>query len=112
MLLERLRPVEAKLRYRLQKLLQLAGAPAAAADAAPDDLRHRPNLGALGGEEDEDEDDEGGGGGGGGGVYVPPKLAAVPYEAERGEGKRARQAEREARRASSSRLVRDARLGR
>jgi hypothetical protein len=123
-LIERLRPLEAKQSYRLSKLLELA----ASADAegggglstAHADLAEKPNPNALlakggaaraagggggGGSDDENDDDEEGGGG----LYRPPKLAAVPYDDESGSSKRARQRERQLARASSSRLVRELR---
>ncbi|EOD14890.1 hypothetical protein EMIHUDRAFT_197520 [Emiliania huxleyi CCMP1516] len=82
------------MRYRVQKLLQTAadGATAAPTDADADELRHKPNPQAL--LADGDLDDDAAGAGGGGGVYKPPRLAAVPYEEERGAGRRERQRER------------------
>ena len=96
--LDKMRPLDAKLKYQVDRLLQLAAAPASQGGAgqANDPLSFRPNPDALVGkssrgrdleaDEDEDEDDEeeeeedGGKGGGGQGVYRPPRLAAVPYE--------------------------------
>ena len=117
-MIERLRPLEQKLKYRLQKLLQLAQQ----GDELPDEmneLQQRPNPAALlaadGGFAAADGEDGGGSSGasgdegGGSKLYRPPKLAAVPYEEGRGEGRRKRDQERAVQRASSTRLVRELR---
>ena len=117
-MIERLRPLEQKLKYRLQKLLQLAQQ----GDELPDEmneLQQRPNPAALlaadGGFAAADGEDGGGSDGasgdegGGSKLYRPPKLAAVPYEEGRGEGRRKRDQERAVQRASSTRLVRELR---
>ena len=120
LLLERMRPLETKLHYRLTKLLQLAAAADAPGDArgltdAQQDLSERPNPEALlakgggaraaaakGDEDDEDAEPDDG-------LYRPPKLAAVHYDDEPGGAKRRRQQERAVERASASRMVRELR---
>ena len=97
LLIERLRPLDQKLKYRLQKLLQLAsGADASSLSENQRELQLRPNPDAMllrdGDAADLDADGEEGGGGGG--AYRPPKLAAVPYEEEKGTAKRERQRQR------------------
>ena len=120
-LLERLRPLEAKQSYRLSKMLQLAAASGEGGEGAASrlgDLAERPNPHALlakkgggaraqaDGSDDDEEEDEAEGGDG---LYRPPKLAAVPYDDEPGGAKRERQKQRALARASSSRLVRELR---
>jgi U3 small nucleolar RNA-associated protein 3 len=120
-LLERIRPLEAKSSYRLQKLLQLASASEAEGglSATQKDLAERPNPDALlnksggaravaGAADDDDEGDEDGVVDGDG-LYRPPKMAAVPYDEESGSSKRERQRERALARAASSRMVRELR---
>nr|XP_041568852.1 neuroguidin isoform X3 [Taeniopygia guttata] len=79
--LEKLRPLEQRLRHLLEKLLRAA---AAGGRGAEDPLSFRPapfNMAAQ--EDEEEEDDEGRGGGakapglGGGRRYVPPRLVPV-----------------------------------
>ncbi|XP_072777467.1 neuroguidin isoform X1 [Taeniopygia guttata] len=94
--LEKLRPLEQRLRHLLEKLLRAA---AAGGRGAEDPLSFRPapsNMAA----QDEDDDDEGRGGGakapglGGGRRYVPPRLVPVacdpPEEPEQRSRLRAR----------------------
>jgi len=100
-LIERLRPLEQKLRYRVQRLLQLATSGDVA--GASDDLRHRPNLDALDGEDDGGDDDDDDAPAASGGLYKPPKMAATPYD-DGGSSRRELQKERQLRRAASSRL--------
>ena len=116
-LLERIRPLEAKSAYRLQKLLQLAAAAEGdgGLSGAQKDLAERPNPEALltkgggaraagGGDDDDDQEAEEGDG-----LYRPPKMAAVPYDEEGGSSKKERQRERALARAASSRMVRELR---
>ncbi|XP_071276329.1 neuroguidin isoform X2 [Agelaius tricolor] len=82
--LEKLRPLEQRLKYHLEKLLRAA---ASGGRGAEDPLSFRPapsNMAAQDeDDEDEDADDEGQGGGakapglGGGRRYVPPRLVPV-----------------------------------
>ena len=119
-LLERIRPLEAKVSYRLTKLLQLAANSEGDGklSTSQQDLAERPNPDALlnkgggarsaaadDGEIDEDPD----AGEEGDGLYRPPKMAAVPYEDEGGGSKKERQRERALARAASSRMVRELR---
>lgn len=88
--LEKMRPLDAKLKYQLDRLLQLAAAAPVEADEAnghTDPLSFRPNPDALVGKtggggylEEEEEGEEEGRNGSKGGVYRPPRVAAVPYE--------------------------------
>lgn len=79
-----MRPLDAKLKYHIDRLLKVAED--GAAMDTKDPLSFRPNPDALIGkgrtgaddeEEDEEEQEESGKKGG---VYKPPRLAAVPYE--------------------------------
>uniref|UniRef100_A0A674HFS6 Neuroguidin n=1 Tax=Taeniopygia guttata TaxID=59729 RepID=A0A674HFS6_TAEGU len=80
--LEKLRPLEQRLRHLLEKLLRAA---AAGGRGAEDPLSFRPAPSNMAAQED-DEDDEGRGGGakapglGGGRRYVPPRLVPVACE--------------------------------
>ena len=100
LLIERLRPLDQKLKYRLQKLLQLAsGAEASSLSESQRELQLRPNPDAMllrnGDAADLEADGEEGGAAAAGGAYRPPKLAAVPYEEEKGSAKRERQRQRQ-----------------
>ena len=109
--LEKMRPLDAKLKYQLDRLLQLAAAAPIEAEGGvgngqKDPLSFRPNPDALvgktggGGDLEEDEEEEGEEGEGGesrGGVYRPPRMAAVPYEEGEGaEGGRKKKGKEEA----------------
>lgn len=97
---EKLRPLDAKLKFHIDRLLRvaemsreaLAGGQGKGA-AGRDPLSFRPNPDALlgkgggAGEEEEGESEGEGDGGAAGGVYRPPRLAAVPYEEDGGKGK-------------------------
>ena len=120
LLIQRLKPIEAKHQYRVRKLLELAASEengGGGLSAAQADLQHRPRpdllLPSRGDDADADGDDDGIGAGGGAaaavGAYRPPRLAAVPYEEERGAAKRERRRLRDVQRASDSRLVRELR---
>ena len=120
LLIQRLKPIEAKHQYRVRKLLELAASEengGGGLSAAQADLQHRPRpdllLPSRDGDGDADGDDDGIGAGGGAaaavGAYRPPRLAAVPYEEERGAAKRERRRLRDVQRASDSRLVRELR---
>ncbi|ORZ40056.1 hypothetical protein BCR44DRAFT_48945 [Catenaria anguillulae PL171] len=116
-LLEKIKPMESKLKYRIDKLLKMGEAPSAAAGA----LSLKPNLtdfdqGDANEEEDEDSDAEYDSDSNkrsshnqkDGGVYRPPKLAPVHYESSApGGSAAARRAARLAATASRSRLMRD-----
>ncbi|CAI5496668.1 unnamed protein product [Closterium sp. Naga37s-1] len=123
--LEKIRPIDKKLQYQIEKLLKLASSAnrgatpgkqsAAAAEAGVggslDDLKHRPNpnllvskLGGSGGDGGEDGGVSAGGGGGAGGIYKPPKIAPMAMDGEKEGGKKggevgARREEREMREA-------------
>nr|XP_041568850.1 neuroguidin isoform X1 [Taeniopygia guttata] len=78
--LEKLRPLEQRLRHLLEKLLRAA---AAGGRGAEDPLSFRPAPFNMAAQDEEEEDDEGRGGGakapglGGGRRYVPPRLVPV-----------------------------------
>ncbi|XP_040510933.1 neuroguidin isoform X2 [Gallus gallus] len=110
--LEKLRPLEQRMRYQLDKLLRAA---AAGAPGANDPLSFRPDPSNLAQEEEEEEEEEEGSSapkaGGGQSRYVPPRLVPVPYAPAEDEPQarhqRALQAAR--RRALSSALLRELR---
>ena len=112
-LMEKMRPLDAKLKYQMDKLLRtpLAGAAGAAGDA----LRFKPNPDALldgvggGGAAADGGDSDGGGGGDGGAaeagdVYRPPRITAMHFE-DKEEAKARRAREKKAARARKSEIV-------
>ncbi|XP_062454767.1 neuroguidin [Rhea pennata] len=111
--LEKMRPLEQRLKHQVEKLLRAAAAGAAGDN---DPLRFRPapgNLVTRQEEEEEEEEEEGAGGPkapglGGGRRYVPPRLVPVQYE-EAGAARAARAQERLRRRALSSAVLRELR---
>jgi len=117
--MEKLRPLDAKLKYQMDKLLKTTpagGEDAAAADA----LKFKPNPGALQLPEfgEERAGDEAGGNavihaGGGGdddepeakpGIYRPPRINAMHFE-DKAEAKKRREREKSARKAAKSDIV-------
>uniref|UniRef100_A0A915L268 Neuroguidin n=1 Tax=Romanomermis culicivorax TaxID=13658 RepID=A0A915L268_ROMCU len=103
--LERIRPIEAKLKYQIDKYMKLLSSNKQSLDVDP--LRFKSNLENFGGEGDSDKDsidsdDDPGEEKNLEETYVPPKLMAVPYSEERA-------LERAKRRALSSSLVKDLR---
>lgn len=105
--LEKIRPIDYKLRYQIDKLVKTAVTGATNVD---DPINFKPNLSALTTQlraDDSDEDDESDENesransaqksgkkakeaGAAAGVYVPPKLSAVHYDGEDSKAERAR----------------------
>ncbi|XP_074878203.1 neuroguidin [Buteo buteo] len=109
--LEKLRPIEHRLKYQLEKLLRAA---VTGGRGDNDPLRFRPDPANMAAQEEEEEEEEEGEGGakapglGGGRRYVPPRLVPVQYDAVGQEREqRAREAAR--RRALSSSVIRELR---
>jgi U3 small nucleolar RNA-associated protein 3 len=110
-LMEKMRPLDAKLKYQMDKLLKT---PLAGAAAAGDALRFKPNPDALldggtaaaAGADDDDGGEAGGGGGGadGGDVYRPPRITAMHFE-DKEEARARRAREKKAARARKSEIV-------
>ncbi|KAJ7243400.1 hypothetical protein B0H12DRAFT_1023091 [Mycena haematopus] len=96
--LEKVRMLEGRMRYQIEKLVRAAQAPESAPNAAVDDpLAFRPNPANLLNQDGEASDvsdndnnnNETGRGGGGAvddGIYRPPRLAPVPYTAVPSKG--------------------------
>jgi len=113
--LEKLRPIDRKLKYQIEKLLKLAseqnereelgdGDGGGGGDAGEDPLAFRPNPDALVSKVEEDAAD----GDGDGGVYRPPKMLPTSMEdfEEGGKSNKEKRKEKEARRrASRSALI-------
>eukprot|EP00937_MAST-01D_sp_MAST-1D-sp2_P002259 g2259.t1 len=115
-IMERLRPLDRKLKYQVDKLLKAASRGQLPDMHADDPLRHRPRpeqLRAQGaGEKDEEdeEDDDGEGRTGAGAVYQAPKSGAVPYDLdERADTRARREAEKRVRRLGRSTMLRELR---
>lgn len=104
--LERMRPIECKLKYQIDKLMKLA---AGNGPNKEDPLSLKPNLqdfdDQAGDQQEDDESDGDVNAEANTGAYVPPKLMAVPYEDE----KQAKALEIAKRRALSSSIVEDLR---
>lgn len=105
--LEKIRPLDQKLRYQIDKLIRVAASGA----AENDPLRFKPNPANLvsklseennGEDSDEDKQQK---------AYVPPKVAAVPYEDYEGgvAGRQRRMEERMKHMALRSELVKELR---
>jgi len=111
--MERMRPIEQKLQYQIDKLIKMASS--AGNGEGKDALSYKPNPNALVTNEGKDEsDDEEGREGDDDGIgdekrnskkYVPPKLLAVPYNEE--SEKTTKAIEKARKRAMSSSLIRD-----
>jgi len=104
--LEKLRPIDRKLKYQIDKLLKMADGKkeSAAADDDDDDdpLRFKPNPDALVGKADEED------AGDAGGAYRPPKMVPTSMDELEEGGKSAKQKRKEKearRRASRSALI-------
>ena len=114
--LEKLRPVDRKLRYQIDKLVKMADRPSEERAAEEEDpLAFRPNPDALVSKVDEDAEE-----GGAGGAYRPPKMLPTAMEGEFEEGGKSnkeKRKEKEARkRANRSALIKvreafEARMG-
>ena len=103
--LEKLRPVDRKLRYQIDKLVKMADRPSEERAAEEEDpLAFRPNPDALVSKVDEDAEE-----GGAGGAYRPPKMLPTAMEGEFEEGGKSnkeKRKEKEARkRANRSALI-------
>merc|ERR1719414_2800171 len=77
--LERLRSIDHKLRYQVDKLVRAANV--SSQNGSVDPLEHRANLDNFD-DDDDDADDGGAKKSGKEGVYKPPKLAAVRYDGD------------------------------
>jgi U3 small nucleolar RNA-associated protein 3 len=87
--LEKLRPVDRKLRYQIDKLVKMADRPSEERAAEEEDpLAFRPNPDALVSKVDEDAEE-----GGAGGAYRPPKMLPTAMEGEFEEGGEEQQGE-------------------
>ncbi|XP_065827337.1 neuroguidin-like [Oscarella lobularis] len=109
--LEKLRPLDQKLRYQIDKLIRLATTGSSGLHQDP--LQYKPNpenlVSKLHSKDDDEDDEEEEGGDVRSAVYVPPKMMAVPYEET---GKRTREQKRDdvaKKRALSSSLLKEIR---
>ncbi|XP_053909109.1 neuroguidin isoform X2 [Cuculus canorus] len=103
--LEKLRPIERRLQYHVERLLRAGGR------ADNDPLRFRPDPTNMAAQEEEEEEAPQGPKApnlGGGRRYVPPRLVPVQYDAV-GQEREARQQARARRRALSSSVLRELR---
>ena len=113
--MEKMKPLDAKLKYQIDKLLKLAVTGGEGVGAAADALSYRPNMGDLSGSDENDgssSDDNGPAPPHGpsssaaSDVYVPPKRTAVQYfEDETLSGKAKREDERRQRRLRQSTML-------
>ena len=98
-IMEKLQPIDKKLRYQIEKLLQKKSTVAAATSDGKDPLLCGPDLGDLVAPDEDGEEDQ---------VYRAPRLAATPYQADSksAAAKEAKEAKR-AERLRKSGLLRD-----
>ena len=88
--LEKIRPINKKLNYQIEKLVKMAAAKSQESKQHP--LSFKPNLDNLVGKNEEEMNSEGDEENSGKiGAYVPPKVTAVPYN----EGKMSRKDKRQ-----------------
>ncbi|TDH72505.1 hypothetical protein CCR75_001248 [Bremia lactucae] len=103
-LLERMRPLDRKMKYQVDKMLKVALSGGKGLDEA---LNYAPKPDQLAAEDEpiDDEDDDGGDRSKDG-VYRAPRLAAVPYEEEeRAQVKQAKKDERNRKRMQKSTIL-------
>ena len=111
--LEKMRPIDKKLKYQVDKLMKMASTDVSTAEKHP--LNFKPNIDMLVSKGDEEDDEEEDGEGDqreaddNTGVYVPPKVSAVPYEEEERSSKKSAQKEKMRQRALNSSLLKDLR---
>ncbi|KAL4117860.1 hypothetical protein KRP22_012342 [Phytophthora ramorum] len=104
-LLERIRPLDRKMKYQVDKMLKVALSGGKGLDES---LSYAPNPDQLAAEDGQDEDEEGeeGSSGAKDGIYRAPRLAAVPYEEEeRAQVKQAKKDERNRKRLQKSTIL-------
>ncbi|KAE9008269.1 hypothetical protein PR003_g12603 [Phytophthora rubi] len=104
-LLERIRPLDRKMKYQVDKMLKVALSGGKGLDES---LSYAPNPDELAAEDGQDDDEEGeeGGSGGKDGIYRAPRLASVPYEEEeRAQVKQAKKDERNRKRLQKSTIL-------
>ncbi|KAI9456463.1 hypothetical protein F5148DRAFT_1287972 [Russula earlei] len=77
--LEKIKLLESKMRYQIEKLVQVASEEPTEDKAVNDPLAFRPNPEALMGGASDEGDDRGSDAGSQDGIYRPPKLAPMPY---------------------------------
>ncbi|XP_031563168.1 neuroguidin-like [Actinia tenebrosa] len=110
--LEKLRPIDQKMKYQIDKLIKMITTGMTAGDSDP--LRFKPNpenMAAKLGEADEDESDESADEThipSKSGVYVPPKVTAVPYDDGR-SSKKDKKTENAKKRALGSSIIQELR---
>uniref|UniRef100_K3X1I0 Neuroguidin n=1 Tax=Globisporangium ultimum (strain ATCC 200006 / CBS 805.95 / DAOM BR144) TaxID=431595 RepID=K3X1I0_GLOUD len=104
-LLERIRPLDRKLKYQVDKMLKVAVSGGKDMDES---LNYAPNPDQLLGQDgqEDDDDDEEGGASAKDGIYRAPRLASVPYEEEeREQAKKAKKDERNRKRMQKSTIL-------
>ncbi|XP_057308232.1 neuroguidin-like [Hydractinia symbiolongicarpus] len=103
--LEKIRPIDKKLNYQIDKLVKMASEELGEYEHHP--LSFKPNLENLVSKEDENENasetEEKSG------VYVPPKVTAVPYEEENKLTQKEKKSEKARQRSLNSALLQDLR---
>lgn len=107
--MEKVRPIDKKLTYQIQKLIKLATSEVPDAERHP--LSFRPNIDMLEGKEsnqadaseaDESEEEITG-------VYVPPKVSAVPYDEKSLDAMKARRSVKHQQKTLNSSLLKELR---
>ncbi|TMW62242.1 hypothetical protein Poli38472_009735 [Pythium oligandrum] len=104
-LIERIRPLDRKMTYQVDKMLKVA---LSGGENLDESLHYAPNPDQLVGQDghEGDDDDEDGEGGAKDGIYRAPRLAAVHYEEEeREQAKKAKRDERNRKRLQKSAIL-------
>ncbi|OQR93930.1 neuroguidin-like protein [Achlya hypogyna] len=110
-IIERMRPLDRKLKYQVDKLLKIAVSDSKTLDET---LSYAPNPAALKADEDEDDEEadeaDGAGEKKSDGVYRAPRMASVPYDEEEKEAeKKAKREERNRKRLAKSTILSEVR---
>jgi hypothetical protein len=105
-LLERIRPLDRKMKYQIDKMLKIANA---GEEGIDESLNYAPNPDQLilgDGEEDENDEENGGKKNEKDGIYRAPRFSSVPYEdEEREEEKQAKKEELNRKRLQKSTIL-------
>jgi len=106
--LEKIRPIDKKLSYQIDKLVKMATADINQSEKHP--LSFKPNLENLvGKDEEEKDDDDDDDDADTPSVYVPPKVTAVPYDEESKASQKVKKLEKARQRSLNKGLLEDLR---
>ena len=104
-ILEKVRPIDRKLKYQVDKLVKIASTGVTSGATNPLSFKPNPENMSAKVADDESSDEEGEKSG----VYVPPKVSAVPYDDETLENRKRKYEERQKMKSLNSSLLKDLR---